>query len=101
MTEICMWLEKVLDWVDRCGPPAIPYIGKAPSGRLFRQHMREPPMQYLKRVRINQARYLLDHTDLLVEEIGFDVGFTAPFHFSRVFRSLTNLSPRAWRKRQG
>jgi len=69
-------------------------------GRLFRQHMREPPMHYLRRVRINQARYLLEHTDLLVEEIAFDVGFSDPFHFSRVFRTLTDLSPRAWRKRE-
>jgi len=63
--------------------------------------MGESPMHYLKRVRINQARYLLEHTDLLVEEIAFDVGFSDPFHFSRVFRTLNNLSPRAWRKQQG
>jgi len=60
-----------------------------------------PTMHYLKRIRINQARYLLEHTDLLVEEIAFDVGFTDPFHFSRVFRTLIGLSSRAWRKRQG
>lgn len=70
-------------------------------GRVFRQHMRESPMHYLKRIRINQARYLLEHTDLLVEEIAFDVGFSDPFHFSRVFRTLNKLSPRAWRKREG
>ncbi|MBT3297190.1 MAG: AraC family transcriptional regulator [Verrucomicrobia bacterium] len=44
---------------------------------------------------------MLEHTDLLVEEIAFDVGFSDPFHFSRVFRTIIGLSPRAWRKRQG
>ena len=70
-------------------------------GRLFRQHMGEPPMHYLKRVRMNQARCLIENTDLLVEEIAFDIGFSDPFHFSRVFRTITGQSPRAWRNRQG
>jgi len=65
---------------------------------LFRQHMGESPMLYLRRIRVNQARYLLEHTHLLVEEIAFDVGFSDPFHFSRVFRTLTGKSPIAWRK---
>ncbi len=66
-------------------------------GRLFRQHMGESPMHYLKRTRVNQARNLLEKTYLLVEEIAFDVGFNDPLHFSRVFRAVTGLSPRAWR----
>lgn len=69
-------------------------------GRLFRQHTGETPMHYLKRTRINQARYLLERTDLLVEEIAFDIGFSDPFHFSRIFHALNGKSPRAWRNRQ-
>ena len=70
-------------------------------GRLFRQHLNDSPMHYLKRVRVNRARYLLERTELLVEEIAFDVGFTDPFHFSRVFRTLTGKSPSAWREQVG
>jgi len=32
--------------------------------------------------------------------IAFDVGFSEPFHFSRVFRTITGNSPSAWRKQQ-
>ena len=67
-------------------------------GRLFRQHLHESPMHYLRRIRINQASYALEHTNLYVEEIAFDVGFTDALHFSRVFRSVMKTSPTVWRK---
>ncbi len=57
-------------------------------------------MLYLRRIRVNRARYLLKNTEQLVEEIAFDVGFSDPFHFSRVFRTITGKSPSAWRKQQ-
>jgi len=57
----------VLDWVDRCGPPAIPYIGKSPSG------YRNPPAPHLEIV------YVLDkgHRDVA---IGDRVVSIPPFH---------------------
>jgi len=66
-------------------------------GRLFRQVLGHTPMQHLKDVRVRQAQYLLAHTDLLVEEVAREVGFRDPFHFSRVFRSLTGTSPQQCR----
>jgi AraC-like DNA-binding protein len=66
-------------------------------GRLFRQHMDESPMHYLRKLRVNQARHALRHTDLFVEEIAFNVGFSDALHFSRVFRSITGMSPSNWR----
>lgn len=69
-------------------------------GRLFREYMGETPMHHLRLIRAHQARYLLEHTQLRVDEIAFDVGFSDPFHFSRVFRSITGISPRRWRERK-
>jgi AraC-like DNA-binding protein len=66
-------------------------------GRAFRESVGVTPMRHLRRMRINQSRYLLEHTSLLVEEIAAEVGFTDPFHFSRVFKSETGVSPSGWR----
>jgi AraC-like DNA-binding protein len=54
-------------------------------------------MRYLRRTRIDQSRYLIEHTTLRVEEIVFEVGFTDQFHFSRVFKRETGMSPTLWR----
>ena len=74
------------------------HIGIDHFGLLFRRHMGTTPMRYLKELRVQQARYLLEHTRLLVEEVAGAVGFADPLHFSRVFRARTGKSPRAWRQ---
>ena len=70
-------------------------------GREFRAATGETPMRYLRRIRVEQSRYLLEHTAMLVEEIAWEVGFADQFHFSRVFKRETGVSPTAWRSGQG
>jgi AraC-like DNA-binding protein len=56
---------------------------------------------YVKQQRIKRAQAMLTNTDLPIAQIGEAVGITHPVHFSRTFRSLTGLSPSAFRdKRQ-
>ena len=66
---------------------------------LFKQSIGVSPVEYRNRIRIDTARHLLESTTLSIEEIALSVGFDTPFYFSRVFRQLTTLSPRAWRER--
>ena len=40
---------------------------------------------------------MLEHTDLLVIEVGLRCGFEQPNHFTNTFRKLTGMSPRAYR----
>ncbi len=67
-------------------------------GRVFRKHMGQPPMRYLRQVRIEKACYLLRCTTDRVEDIARRVGFEDPFHFSRVFKSVKGVSPREYRR---
>lgn len=58
------------------------------------------PIAYLNRCRINEAKALLDETDLSVTEIALRVGFSDASHFTRTFHREAGVSPRAYRRGQ-
>jgi AraC-like DNA-binding protein len=61
--------------------------------RAFQRHASTTPYQFLLRLKINRAVDLLLGTDLQAKEIGYRLGFTDPFHFSRVFKRLQGIAP--------
>ena len=63
----------------------------------FRAQMRVSPMDYVKTVRLQEARHLLITTDLAVQTISEATGFTNPYHFSREFKAECGLPPRRFR----
>jgi AraC-like DNA-binding protein len=67
---------------------------------LFRQETGMTSQQYLCRLRIERARRLLLFSTKSVAEIGIAVGWSDPFHFSRIFTRETGVSPAKFRKRQ-
>lgn len=73
--------------------------GLSPSQfvRAFREATGLPPHRYLRGLRIDKARELLEHTDLSVTEIALISGFGQPGYFATTFRDVTGFSPRAWR----
>ena len=73
-------------------------IGLTLFRRLFRAATRQSPHHYLEEWRIERAAHALAHTDLPIHEIARAVGYEDPYHFSRVFRCLTSLSPLHYRK---
>ncbi len=66
-------------------------------GRRFRQATGRSPMQYLRELRLKEARTLLQHSDLSIAEIGGRCGFSASSRFSEAFREGTGLSPSEYR----
>jgi transcriptional regulator GlxA family with amidase domain len=54
-------------------------------------------MQYLRDLRLREARSLLLHSDLGIAEVGERCGFGSASRFAQAFRSGTGLSPRAYR----
>ncbi|WP_270169212.1 AraC family transcriptional regulator [Paenibacillus sp. SYP-B4298] len=60
---------------------------------LFHKYFGIRPMDYLTQCRMNQAKQLLAATDLPVQEISAQVGYSDPMYFSRVFKKHTGTSP--------
>jgi YesN/AraC family two-component response regulator len=53
----------------------------------------ETPVEFIRSVKLNKAAFLLENSDMKVSEIGYEVGFTSPNYFTRVFKAKFNLSP--------
>jgi transcriptional regulator GlxA family with amidase domain len=69
--------------------------------RRFRSAVGEAPSRYLQKIRVEKAKQLLETTDDSIDEILVRVGYEDERSFRRLFRSLTELSPRAYRLKYG
>jgi AraC-like DNA-binding protein len=73
------------------------HVNDAYLCRLFRRYDHQSPYQYLLRLKMNHAAERLQRPGALVKQVAEDVGFSDPFHFSRVFTSIFGLSPMSFR----
>ena len=78
-------------------------IGRSRSHvlKLFKTHMGISVKQYIIKKQIREACELLLSTTKSIAEIGQDVGISDPYHFSKLFRRHTRLSPKAFRSNHG
>lgn len=65
---------------------------------LFKQYTGGNFVSYLQKLRIDEAKRLLEATDRRVNEIGRSVGFSDEKHFLKVFKSAVGMSPTEYRK---
>jgi transcriptional regulator GlxA family with amidase domain len=65
--------------------------------RRFRRATGLSPLQYQMRLRIGEARSLLQHSNLGISDIAWRCGWQSASLFSRQFRQRVGLSPRAFR----
>jgi AraC-like DNA-binding protein len=66
--------------------------------RLFTHAFGETPHEFVTRIRIDEAKKLLLAENHSVTDICFDIGYESLGSFSMRFRSLTGLSPAAFRR---
>jgi transcriptional regulator GlxA family with amidase domain len=57
------------------------------------------PIEYVQRLRIEDAKRRLERTAAPVEEISWQVGYEEPAFFRRLFKRLTGVAPGAYRRR--
>lgn len=65
---------------------------------LFTARLGISPIRYLRRIRLEHARRLLETTELTVNEIAARTGFTDPLYFRRMFKQATGSTPTAMRR---
>jgi len=66
---------------------------------LFRRETGYPPLSYFSHLKILKACEFLDHTNLKIKEISFELGYSDPYYFSKDFSRKMGLSPRQYRYR--
>ncbi|HLW21814.1 MAG TPA: AraC family transcriptional regulator [Sphaerochaetaceae bacterium] len=66
--------------------------------RLFSRRMRQTPMKYYMKLKVEAASALLTCTELSVKEISAKLGFSSEFHFSKQFKLKTGMAPTYYRR---
>lgn len=74
------------------------YISPTYVRRVFRELMGQPPLAFIRSVRIREAELLLLTTDESVSAISAELGFSSPYHFSSEFKRYHSVSPLNYRK---
>lgn len=63
--------------------------------RLFQRYDHQSPYRLLIRLKMNHAAERLQLPAAMVKQVAEETGFTNQFHFSRVFKSVFGIPPRA------
>ncbi len=66
---------------------------------LFKQHIGQTLAQYLRHIRLQQAKFLLETTHLRVKEVMARVGINDDSHFTRDFKRVFRFAPSKYRTR--
>lgn len=80
---------------------ALPDVAGLPERtftRRFRQATAHAPGAYLQHKRVDEAKALLERTNMPVEEVCWAVGYDDPASFRRLFKRITSVTPGAYRR---
>jgi AraC-like DNA-binding protein len=65
--------------------------------QLFKKYSGITVVNYIQKLRILQAQYMLDCTDQSIQDISTEIGYQDPFYFSKVFKKDVGVSPSQYR----
>lgn len=74
------------------------YMNKFYLVHAFKQYKGISPINYLIRLRIQQAKELLETTNYTIAQISDSCGFSSQSYFSQVFKKSCGMTPNAYRK---
>lgn len=66
--------------------------------KLFKRSMGTTPHQYLIQQRVEQAKRLLKQSNLSINEIALQCGFTGQSHLTKTFQDAVGATPKAYRQ---
>ncbi len=99
------WLESVKDYLHEnfSMPPGLNELAKADGvhpthlARVFRQFENCTTGDYVRQIRIENARRIILATNKPLVEIALDTGFADQTHFTRSFKRITGMTPAKFR----
>lgn len=74
-------------------------LGRRALENHFKKRFGECPMKYLRTLRLEKVKLLLETTDLSVTEIGWQCGLGDINYLCRLFRQISHLSPLQFRQK--
>ena len=87
-------IEKKLSNPDLAG-----IVNMAPNSfsRLFKDEMNITLHSFIQNRKIAKACDLFEHSNKTIEDIAYNLGFSDRYHFSRVFKAVTRLTPASYK----
>lgn len=67
--------------------------------RRFKRATGQSPLEYVQTLRIEEAKQLLETTDMPLDDVAAEVGYTEPSAFRHLFRKLVGITPSLYRRR--
>ncbi|GEL78421.1 helix-turn-helix domain-containing protein [Tenuibacillus multivorans] len=64
---------------------------------LFKRETGQSMSEYIQKVRIENAKHLIETTEKSMQEIGYLVGYEDQSYFSRMFKKWNSMSPNAYK----
>ncbi|WP_158768276.1 GlxA family transcriptional regulator [Paraglaciecola sp. L1A13] len=100
-------IHRAQDWLDEYFTQSVELqhlakkigMSKRTFIRRFQKATGELPSRYLQRLRVEAAKHRLGNTQDSIKTIGMGVGYRDISSFSKVFKSLTAVTPREFRSR--
>ena len=74
------------------------FVSTAHMIRTFKKQTGVTPYQYIIKYRLLSSEQLLKFSDLSIEEIASQVGFSSSSHFISNFRKQYGITPKAYRR---
>ena len=66
--------------------------------KIFKEHTGESLITYFNRIKIEQAKQILEQSERSISEISELLAFSEPKYFCSIFKKQVNLSPAAYRE---
>ena len=98
LANVCRYIEREFAGIRSIDEIAEAcYMSKFYLCREFKKCMGQTVVEYLTAVRLNRAKLLLSASELSVEEIAYEVGYTPNYFFS-IFKKMEGVTPLKYRK---
>jgi AraC-like DNA-binding protein len=74
------------------------FLGVSRYRELFKDATGTSPQEYIARLRMERAKYLLSQTDMKIADVAEAVGYENRQYFQNVFRARVGITPGKFRK---